>query len=144
MIAIHQHLCCLAFLKFLCVQSPIAPNHLHISPPPAIKCFTLHAHRETFLLLKEKQPSCCSHTAHDKGYPTSRREHLQALFLRRTRFRRTPPPPHCDNCPLKGKLYVHRENFFSCSKKSNPSAAATLPMAGALQRAVGSTYRRFF
>ena len=36
-------------------------------------------------------PSHCSHTVHGKGSSTSRRERIYALFVRRTRFRRTPP-----------------------------------------------------
>ncbi len=36
------------------------------------------------------------------------------------------------------------EKFFSHAKKSNLAIAATLPMARAFQRAVGSTCRRFF
>ena len=36
------------------------------------------------------------------------------------------------------------EKFFTCTKKSNLAAEATLLMARALQRAVVSTCRRFF
>jgi len=33
-----------------------------------------------FFLLKKMEPSCCNHTPHVTGFPTSRRKHRQALF----------------------------------------------------------------
>jgi hypothetical protein len=46
--------------------------------------------------------------------------------------------------PVAAAQHVHRETFLFHAKKSNLAAAATLPMARALQRAVVSTCRRFF
>ena len=60
-----------------------------------------------------------------------------------------PPSTCCNSFKTSRRhhvphVHVHREVLLSYSKKRNMAAAATLPMARALQRAVGSTCRRFF